>query len=341
MNPYENIVLENKYNSILDTKIDMNAYLTADRSLSESAGMVKRVNTYTASGSVEDLAKGVGNSESIEASYISNDYRVGVTQGRFPYYDEDLMTDPSLIDAGLKGIAEIMANDLTKKAIGEMEKGTQTVECDFSTASAGYFFGKVVDALALFGEEQEGLTLLISPKVQAYVRKQLGEDLKYSEGFARTGYIGSVAGIPVVVSEAVPDSCAIIVNKEAVTAFLKKDTEAEQERDANTRKNTLYMRKVAVVALTNAKKVAILGKPQTTSVAITTSAAGGTTVAGTCGTSCHLVTAAVGSGAALPTTPSAGAWTITVATALASGQIVTAAAYEQGYAASVATATVA
>ena len=121
MTPYENFVLENKFASVLDTLVDMSAYLTTDRSLAENAGMKKKINTYTASGSVEDLTKGNGNTQTIEASYIGKDYTVGVTQGRFAYYDEDAWTDPALIDAGLRGMAEIMANDFTTKAIGEME----------------------------------------------------------------------------------------------------------------------------------------------------------------------------------------------------------------------------
>jgi len=37
--------------------------------------------------------------------------------------------------------------------------------------------------------------------------------------------------------------------------FIKKDTEVETERDANIRNNIVYMRKVALVALTDANKI--------------------------------------------------------------------------------------
>ena len=51
---YENFVLENKIEDMLTTGIDMNAYMTADYTLAENAGMKKVVNVYTATGDVED-----------------------------------------------------------------------------------------------------------------------------------------------------------------------------------------------------------------------------------------------------------------------------------------------
>ena len=97
--------------------------------------------------------------------------------------------------------------------------------------------------------------MLINPAQKATIRKNLGEDLKYSEGFARTGYIGTVCGVPVIVSKAVPAGKAFLATKDAVTCFVKKGSEIEQERDANTRKNMIYSRKVMLIALTDATKL--------------------------------------------------------------------------------------
>ena len=91
---YENFVLENKMEDLLTTAVDMNAYMTADTSLTENAGMKKKVNTYTATGNVQELGMGEGNTEDIEVSFITNEYEVGTTQGRTYYYDEQEMTDP-------------------------------------------------------------------------------------------------------------------------------------------------------------------------------------------------------------------------------------------------------
>lgn len=247
---YENFILANKVSDILTTQVDLNAYMTVDTELAENAGMKKVINTYTATGNVEDLAMGEGNEEDIEVSFTPTEYTVGTTQGRFKYYDEQEMTDPMVVDVGLDGIAKTMVNDFTAKAIAEYEKATLTL------AGAGWTFDTVVDGIAKLNlEDETGLFLLISPADQANFRKALKDDLKYVEGFVRTGYIGSVCGVPVIVSKAVKAGTGYLATKDAITLFIKKDTEIEQERDANHRENRVFVRKVALVALTDATKL--------------------------------------------------------------------------------------
>jgi hypothetical protein len=245
---YENFVLENKIEDLLTTGIDMNAYMTADYSLSENAGMKKVINVYTATGNVEDLAMGQGNTADIEVAFEPKEYEVGVTQGRFPYYDEQEMTDPMVVETGLKGLADKMTNDLTAKAINAMGETSLEIEVDWT-------FDSIVDAIAKMDSEgEEGLFLMVAPAQKATLRKNLGADLKYAEGFARTGYIGSVCGVPVIVSKAVPAGIGFLASKDAVTCFVKKGTEIEQDRDIDTRKNIIVARKVMLVALTNGTK---------------------------------------------------------------------------------------
>ena len=250
---YQNFVLENKLEDLLVTHIDMNQFATQDTSLVEEAGMTKKINQYTSTGDVEDLAMGVGNTDEIEVSFTQVPYTVGVTQGRFAYYDEQEMTDPMVVDAGLYGLATRMTNDLTNKIVAELDKATLT----YDASATGLTFNAIVDAIAKFPHEdaEDGLFLLINRADLAGLRKNLKDELKYVEAFARTGYIGSVCGVPVYVSDAVPAKKAFLATKEAVTIFTKKGSETEQERDANVRKNTVYARKVMLVALTDATRV--------------------------------------------------------------------------------------
>ena len=250
---YENFVLENKLEDLLTTAIDLNQYMTHDTSLTEVPGMKKVINTYTSTGDVEDLNMGEGNSNEIEVSFTSKEYTVGVTQGKFAYYDEQEMKDPMVVDAGLAGLAQKMTNDLTKKAIAEFAKGTNI------KTNVTWTFNDIVDAIAAYPyEDEEGLFLLINPEEKAVFRKNLGEDLKYVEDFARTGYIGSVCGVPVVVSKAVPKGTGYLAHRSAVTVFTKKGAETEQERDADTRKTSIFARKVMLVALTDDTRVVVL-----------------------------------------------------------------------------------
>ena len=64
-----------------------------------------------------------------------------------------------------------------------------------------------------------------------------------------------VSGATVVVSDAVPAGEAYLGDKTATKCFLKKGIEVEQERDANTRKNKIFARKVMLVALVDSGRM--------------------------------------------------------------------------------------
>lgn len=247
---YDNVVLANKIEDILTTAVDLTSYMTVDTSMTQEAGMKKKINTYKAQGNVETLAMGNGNTGDIEVSFATKEYNVETVQGRFQYYDEQAMTDPMVVQAGLEGIAKTMINDFTAKAVAEFDKATLTVQ------RSGFAFTDIVDAIAkLNTENEDGLFILVGVADLANFRKELQDDLKYNEAFVRTGYVGSVCGVPVIVTKAITNGNIYLASKEAVTLFIKKDTEVEQERDANVRNNKVYIRKVAVVALTDENKV--------------------------------------------------------------------------------------
>jgi hypothetical protein len=248
---FDNVVIANKIEDILTTKVDLNNYMTIDTSLTQEAGMIKNVHVYTAKGGVKDVAQGEGNNgEGTAITFKSVPYTVTTTQGYFQYFDEEAMTDPMVVDAGLDGVAKEMINKFTEKAIAEFEKADE-----LEGTHAAWSFDVVVDAIAELNlEAEDGLFLLISPADKAAFRKALKDDLSYSEGYVRTGYIGTVCGVPVIVSKAVPANKGYLATKEAVTLFIKKDTEVEQDRDKDIRLNKHWIRKVAVVSLTDATK---------------------------------------------------------------------------------------
>ncbi|MBR5823794.1 MAG: hypothetical protein IKY67_06595 [Paludibacteraceae bacterium] len=247
---YENVVLSNKINDILTTQVNLNNYMTIDNSLAEGAGMKKVINTYTSTGAVEELGMGEGNTGSIEVSFTPVEYEVKTYQGKFAFYDEQEMTDPMVVDTGLKHSADAMINTFVDNAIAEYEKAT------LKETVGAWSFDAIADAIAKMNlEDEAGLFLLISPADKAAFRKALKDDLKYAEGYVRTGYIGTVCGVPVIVTKAVEAGKGYLATKEAVTVFIKKDTETEYERDADVRNNSYWVRKVAVVALTDATKV--------------------------------------------------------------------------------------
>ena len=277
---YPAIVLENQYESVLTTLLDLQNFMTVDNSLAEQSGMKKRIIKKSVSGAVEDLAMTEGNSEAIEVTTSYKDYDVGTTQGRFIYYDEEAMQDANLVEAGLKGLAEKMVNDFVAKSVAEWRSASK--QQAYTTTIT---FDAVVDAIAQMNlENEDGLFMLISPAQVAAFRKALADELKYVEAFVRSGYIGSVCGVPVYVSKAIPAGEAIIGTKEAVRLFMKKGTEIEQDREPNTRKNTVYARKVALVALVDDRKLVRIAGTPAVDATITTYTANAKTVAGAAAT---------------------------------------------------------
>ena len=252
---YENYVLESKLKDLLTTKLDTKTLMTIDNSLAESAGMIKKINTYTYTGTVEKLAKGVANTDSARGAitYTTAPYEVKVAQQVFDYYDEEFMQDPHVVDFGVEGAANVMINSMTADYFAELAKATLS---QTYAKNGAISYDTVVDAIAKMNiEDESGLFLIIGNDLKAQIRKD--DDFKAKElgKVIADGAIGTLSGVPVICSKAVPTKTAYLATKEAVTLFTKKDNEVEQARDGEKRKNTVIMRKVNLVALTDATKV--------------------------------------------------------------------------------------
>lgn len=247
-NFYLSTLVEDQYNS----RLDLQQFCTVDNTLTGTVGMLKKVRVYKATDGTQKLKMGEGNTKDIDASFSEREYRIELAQNRFHYWDEEQMTDPTCVDTGMNHAAVDMYNTTNKDIFTEFQKATLSVDVEKVD------FDAFVDAVALLGlENLEGVQIFsfVSPKDMAKIRKNLGESLKYVESFARSGYVGTVAGVNLYTKkDAVPGEI-IIGTKEAVTMFIKKGVETEQERDANKRGNSIYTRKYYVAALTDETKV--------------------------------------------------------------------------------------
>ena len=247
---YDNFVLENKFKDILETKLDAIKFMTVDTDLQGVEGMKKTINTYTYEGAVEAVEEGAGNTERGKVTFVDQDYDVIVKQQVFDYTDEQAMKDRNVVEVGVKGSATEMVNDLNNDFFTEIAK-TSTLH----THTGALSYDVIVDAIEKMNiEDETGLFLLIGTDLKAQIRKdpdfkasRLGEMLYH-------GQIGDICGVPVAVSKKVPENTAYLATKEAVTCFIKKQNEVEQDRQKEKRINTVITRKVALVALTDATK---------------------------------------------------------------------------------------
>ena len=253
---YPNHVLENRFEDQYNSKLDLMQFCTVDDSLVGVAGDTKKINTYTATDGTEVLEMGAGNTKDIEVSYETKEYTIELLQNRFPYFDEEEMNDPLVVEKGLGHMAVDMFNTANKKAMAEFNKAS------ISVSVTAFDFAAFVDGAAMLpfeGEDVPTFALCHKNDVKE-IRKNLKDSLQYVEAYVRTGYIGTVNGVSVYTSNEATEGTIILATKKAVTYFTKKGTEVEQERDANIRKNTVYSRKYGIFAFTDATQAVKLTK---------------------------------------------------------------------------------
>ena len=257
--PYSNFYLSNEVEDQFNSHLDLVNFCTVDKTLQGTAGMKRVINVYAATDGTEKLAQGVGNSKSIEVGHTQKEYEILLAQNRFEWYDEEAMKDKMIVPVGLKHAATDMFNHVNADIFAEYGKATQTV------ATATPNFDAFVDcqvALNVENIEDVKTFAFVNAANLGALRKALKEDLKYVEAFAKNGYIGTVAGTNIYQKKDAKAGEIILATKEAVTLFIKKGTEVElitkalrSAEDANVRKNTAFLRKYYLAALTNATKV--------------------------------------------------------------------------------------
>lgn len=254
---YDNFYLSNEIEDQYKSHIDLQQFCTVDNSLEGTPGMIRKINVYKATDGTEKLGMGEGNTKSIEVSFAQEEYTIQMAQNKFKYYDEQEMTDPMLVPVGVRHMGTDMFNTVNADIFAEFNKAT------LSVAATKLDFGAFADAVATLNiEDTDNDPAKIAPMCFGFVcptdmaslRKNLAEDLKYIEAFARTGYVGTVAGVNLYTKKDAVANTIIVGTRSAVTLFNKKGTEVEQDRDGDIRENTIWSRKYYLAALTDATK---------------------------------------------------------------------------------------
>ena len=251
---YANKVIEAKAKDLLTTAVNTRSLMTIDDSLTANAGMIKTINVYTYSGEAEELAAGVGNTASKRGSitYAGTDYTVKMVQQAFDYLDEDFMKDNTIVDNMLKGANQVMVNKMTADFITECAKATLT---QTFTKGSTISYDVIVDAISKLNlEDESGVFIVIPNAWKAALRKDADYKAARMGEVVYNGQVGTIAGIPVIATKALTTAAYVMTN-EAVKLFMKKDVEVEQDRDADKRKNSVYLRSAYICALVDATKI--------------------------------------------------------------------------------------
>lgn len=252
---YENKVLEAKAKDLLTTAVNTRNLMSVDNELSQNAGMTKTINVYTYSGTAEELDAGEGNTNRGAISYVGTDYDVKMVQQAFDYFDEDYMKDNTIVDNMLKGANQVMVNKMTSDFVDELAKATLS-----STFATALGYDAIVDGISTLNVEDESKLFVVIPNAwKAALRKDADYKAARMGEVIYNGQVGTICGIPVIATRALTDA-AYVMSNEAVKLFMKKDVEVEQERDADKRQNSVYLRTAYVVALVDATQICKIAK---------------------------------------------------------------------------------
>lgn len=250
-NPYSNFVLANEVEDQYNSHLDLVRFCTIDSTLVGTPGMKKKINVYSATSGTEKLTKGQGNSKAISATHVEREYEILLAQNKFEYYDEEAMEDPMIVQTGMRHAGVDLFNTVNADIY------TELLKTELEVTPSAFNFDAFVDASAKLGlENLEGVEIFgfVCPDDVAELRKSLKDTLQYVEAFARTGYVGTVAGVNVYTKADATKGTVVIGTKQAVTIFNKKGVEVEQERVGDTRLNKIFSRKYYLAALTDATK---------------------------------------------------------------------------------------
>lgn len=252
---YDNFVLENKMTDLVNTNLNVNALFTTDTSLESEAGLKKIVNKYTYSGTVEKLTKGAKNSVKGSVTLVPTEYVVERYQQTFEYNDMDIMQDPYVLDVMTTGAAETMANHIRTQYFGELAKISNT--STYTTLN----YDTIVDALQTIGREVESDQFIIMGlDGKAAIRKDADFKASRQGEILFNGQFGDVCGLPCLFSKLVPEGTVYVTAKDQVKFFVKKAGTVEQDRDIETKNNTVVYERHGLIALVDDTKSVKLTK---------------------------------------------------------------------------------
>lgn len=242
---YDNFVVENKITDTVNSLLDVNSLMTVDNTLTVDAGLTKKIHKYTYTGHVEQLAKGAKNTQYGEIAMTETDYTVKRYQQSYKFNDIDVMTDPTIQDVFADGAAKAMANEIRTEYFAELAKISNS-----TSVSGALTYDAIVDALQEIGvENEDNLFLIMGGDGKAAIRKDADFIASRQGDILYTGQFGTVCGVPVVFSKLVPANTVYATKKDAVKFFVKREGTVEQDRDIETKDNTVVYERHGLIAL--------------------------------------------------------------------------------------------
>lgn len=261
----------NEIEDVYASHLNLNQFCTVDNELEGVPGDIRTINVYAASGNAEKLTEGNGNSGTISTTLIEKKYQIELAQAWTKYSDEALMRDPVAVQTALSRLGASIFDIVNADIYAEMGKASQYIR------SATPDFDAFVDAVgkidfldanenAMEYEERTIPTVwaICNAKTLSAARKAMKAQIVYDPNLAwATGYVGTIAGVPLYVKKNCDDDIIYVGTNKAITVFNKTgmNTEiaARGSDDANKRLNNIFARKYYIAALTQDNQICQIG----------------------------------------------------------------------------------
>ena len=159
------------------------------------------------------------------------------------------MQDPYILDVLTTGAAETMANHIRTQYFAELAKISNTAT--YTALS----YDTIVDALQQIGREVESDQFIIMGlDGKAAIRKDADFKASRQGEILYRGEFGTIAGVPCLFSKLVPADTVYVTAKDQVKLFVKKAGTIEQDRDIETKDNTVVYERHGLMALVDETK---------------------------------------------------------------------------------------
>ena len=268
-------VMADMISAKVEEKVIVSKIAKVDTTLQGTAGNEVTVPQYKYIGDAEDIAEGVAMGtamlETGSTSFTIKKAGKGVS-----ITDEAVLSgygDP--VGEANKQLALAIANKIDNDVV-ELLNDTDKVQLIYDGSAKAISYAGVVDAEDLFDEETSSdKVMYVHPKQMTQLRKDadfLSAD-KYDGKVMTSGEVGKIGTCRVVRSKKVQldESGAYYLNPivkltndaeteedaPAVTIYLKRDTQVEKERKADSGITNIFTNKHYGVALTNTTKVVL------------------------------------------------------------------------------------
>lgn len=274
-------VMADMISAKVEAKVIVSKIAKVDTTLQGSAGNEVTVPQYKYIGDADDVAEGVAmGTAKLETG--STSFKIKKAGKGVSITDEAVLSgygDP--VGEANKQLAMAIANKIDNDVVElittlSTEEDDGKVQLVYGDGTKQISYAGVVDAEDLFDEETySDKVMYVHPKQMTQLRKDsdfLSAD-KYKEGVMLGGEVGKIGTCRIVKSKKVKldETGAFYLNPivkmtndseteedaPAVTIYLKRDTQVEKERKADSGVTNIFTNKHYGVALTNATKVVL------------------------------------------------------------------------------------